>query len=114
MSKQLSEAFSGLEEKVRLRTVELEQKNRELTEAKAVSESLAEEAKAASRAKSSFLDYMSHEIRTPMNAVLGLSDLVLSTPLSEEQREHLSLVQTSAESLLGILDDILDLAKIEA
>ena len=114
MSRQLSEAFSGLEEKVRSRTVELEQKNRELTEAKAVSESLAEEAKASSRAKSAFLASMSHEIRTPMNAVLGLSDLVLATPLSEEQREYLTLVQTSAESLLGILDDILDLAKIEA
>jgi len=114
MAVQLSDAFSGLEEKVRSRTEELEQKNRELAEAKIASEILAEEAKAASRAKSAFLASMSHEIRTPMNAVLGLTDLVLATPLSEEQREYLSLAQSSAESLLGLLDDILDLAKIEA
>jgi len=114
MAKQLAEAFSSLEDKVRSRTLELEEKNRELTEAKILSEYLAEEAKTASRAKSAFLASMSHEIRTPMNAVLGLSDLVLSTPLSGEQREYVSLVQSSAESLLGLLDDILDLAKIEA
>ncbi|AFZ46070.1 multi-sensor hybrid histidine kinase [Cyanobacterium stanieri PCC 7202] len=86
---------------------QLELKNKALEEAR-------KEAESANRAKSAFLATMSHEIRTPMNGIMGMADLLCHTPLNKEQKDYVKTINQSGSLLLTIINDILDLAKIEA
>ncbi len=97
----------GLEQIVEERTSELQHANEELSDA-------TQQAEEANQSKSAFLANMSHEIRTPMNAILGFSDILAGLETEPQKRQYLDSVRTSGKSLLGLINDILDLSKVEA
>ena len=121
MENELRAHRDNLEEMVRERTLELTDVNKKLQhelkereKAEIALLAAKNDAETANRAKSEFLARTSHEIRTPIHGVMGTINLVMDSKLEQDQRQYLSLAMTSAEALLNIINDILDLSKIEA
>lgn len=118
---EMNELNAALEKRVKSRTIileetleKLERSQNELIHAKNNAENAAKTAEEAAKAKTQFLSNMSHEIRTPMNAIIGFTKVLLETPLTEKQKEYLTTIRVSGDILIVLINDILDLAKVES
>ena len=107
LDRELERQRSHLEAEVARRTAELQRANEKLRVAKEKAEEMA-------RLKGEFLQNMSHELRTPLNGIIGMTEALLDTDLNAEQKEFLSIAKTSADSLLQIIDDVLDFSRLDA
>jgi signal transduction histidine kinase/CheY-like chemotaxis protein len=114
---QLSRAFDKMTEDLKKTTTSIDKLNKEIAARRWVEEKLQkskEEAEAANLTKSEFLASMSHEIRTPMNSIIGMAELLQETPLTPEQQQYVQVFRSAGENLLIIINDILDISKVEA